>query len=72
MILLLRSLVAAGRVPEALDRFEQLRSFLADELGTDPGRELQELHLAVAPRRGRRPDRSRRPSSGLGAICGPG
>ena len=47
MILLMRSLVAAGRVPEALDRFEQLRSFLADQLGTDPGRELQELHLQL-------------------------
>ena len=40
-------MLAAGRVPEALDRFEQPRSFLADQLGTDPGRELQELHLQL-------------------------
>ena len=71
MILLLRSLVAAGRVPEALDRFEQLRSFLADQLGTDPGRELQELHLRLLRGEGDAPPR-RRPSSDPEAICGPG
>jgi DNA-binding SARP family transcriptional activator len=36
--LLLRTLAAAGRTPEALVRFEALGSTLADELGTDPGR----------------------------------
>ncbi|RBQ14131.1 AfsR/SARP family transcriptional regulator [Spongiactinospora rosea] len=43
----MRALHAAGRQAAALDVFEQVRRTLADQLGVDPGREVQEAHLAV-------------------------
>lgn len=43
----LRLLVAAGRTPEALLRFERTRRTLRDELGSDPSAELQQLHLTL-------------------------
>ena len=42
-----RVLHALGRVAEALSTYADFRRRLADELGTDPGPELQEAHLAV-------------------------
>ncbi|WP_395110909.1 BTAD domain-containing putative transcriptional regulator [Actinomadura sp. SCN-SB] len=45
--LLINALHLDGRQPEALAAYERYRRFLADELGTDPGPELQDLHLAV-------------------------
>jgi DNA-binding SARP family transcriptional activator/tetratricopeptide (TPR) repeat protein len=44
---LMRALHAADRDPEALDRYERLRRLLADELGTDPGPALQQLHQSI-------------------------
>lgn len=46
-VLLVRALHAQGRQAEALTAFEEYRALLADELGTDPGRELRDAHLAV-------------------------
>jgi predicted ATPase/DNA-binding SARP family transcriptional activator len=45
--LLIRALAADGRRPEALAAYESYRALLAEELGTGPGPELRELHLAV-------------------------
>lgn len=41
---LMIALCRAGRRPEALDVFRRLRRVLADELGVEPGQELQTLH----------------------------
>jgi predicted ATPase/DNA-binding SARP family transcriptional activator len=45
--LLLRTLCAEGRQAEALAGYEEVRRRLADDLGTDPGPELQQVHLAI-------------------------
>jgi len=44
---LMRALCATGRPGEALDRYTATRHSLREELGTDPGRELQSLHTAI-------------------------
>src|SRR6266511_3067878 len=41
------ALSASGRRAEALDCFARIRKRLADELGVDPGAELQALHQAI-------------------------
>ncbi|RIQ18883.1 AfsR/SARP family transcriptional regulator [Jiangella rhizosphaerae] len=43
----LRSLAAAGRTAEALATYEEVRQRLVDELGADPGPELQRLHAEL-------------------------
>jgi DNA-binding SARP family transcriptional activator len=43
----IRVLYSAGRQAEALRAFEETRRLLADELGLEPGRELQVLHRQV-------------------------
>ncbi|MFC5677599.1 BTAD domain-containing putative transcriptional regulator [Aeromicrobium endophyticum] len=45
--LLLTALASHGRANEALARYEQLRAMLADELGTSPSPELQQLHVSI-------------------------
>jgi DNA-binding SARP family transcriptional activator len=47
VVVLLQALVAAGRPAEALAYYAAARARLADELGTDPGPRLQQLHRAI-------------------------
>ncbi|GAB3491394.1 AfsR/SARP family transcriptional regulator [Amycolatopsis cihanbeyliensis] len=44
---LMLALYRSGRAAEALDVYQQVRTMLADELGIDPGGELQRLHQAM-------------------------
>lgn len=43
-LLLMRALVASGNTAEALRTYDELRNFLAEELGSAPGPEIQALH----------------------------
>ena len=43
----MRALHAAGRTSEALDLYARTRAHLAEELGTDPGPDLQALHRSL-------------------------
>ncbi|MEV6172573.1 BTAD domain-containing putative transcriptional regulator [Streptomyces sp. NPDC051954] len=46
-VALMRALHAAGRGPEALACYTALRKRLAEELGTDPGAEVRQVHQAI-------------------------
>ncbi|HEX4226874.1 MAG TPA: BTAD domain-containing putative transcriptional regulator [Pseudonocardiaceae bacterium] len=41
------ALYRAGRAADALQQYQRIRSLLAEELGTDPGLQLQELHQRI-------------------------
>jgi DNA-binding SARP family transcriptional activator len=45
--ILITALARAGRGAEALDRYADTRRMLVEELGAEPGPELQELHKAL-------------------------
>ena len=45
--LLMRALEEAGRRAEALETYAQARQVIADELGVDPGSELQRLYAEL-------------------------
>jgi DNA-binding SARP family transcriptional activator len=44
---LMQALAAAGRTPEALECYASVRDRLGEELGTEPGADLQAAHLAL-------------------------
>jgi DNA-binding SARP family transcriptional activator len=46
-LLLMRALDGAGRHAEALDTYGQARTAISDELGVDPGPELQQLYAEL-------------------------
>jgi DNA-binding SARP family transcriptional activator/tetratricopeptide (TPR) repeat protein len=46
-LVLIEALAKLGHTSEALDHYATLRQRLADELGIDPGPQLQQLHRAV-------------------------
>jgi DNA-binding SARP family transcriptional activator/tetratricopeptide (TPR) repeat protein len=58
---LMRALHAVGRVTDALDLYTTTRARLVNELGTEPGAELQRVHQAVLRDDLTRPDQVRAP-----------
>jgi DNA-binding SARP family transcriptional activator/tetratricopeptide (TPR) repeat protein len=75
--LLMRALEESGRRAEALDTYTQARQAIADELGVDPGAELQRLYAQLlaadaAPAPAAARPRRRRPAPAAAASVPPG
>ncbi|WP_037675156.1 BTAD domain-containing putative transcriptional regulator [Streptomyces globisporus] len=64
----IRALRAAGRPAEALAAYEEVRTALADRLGTDPGPELRALHAELLAENGPVPPPPPAPSASAGAL----
>jgi tetratricopeptide (TPR) repeat protein len=60
--LLMRALEEAGRRAEALDTYSQARQVISDELGVDPGSELQRLYAELLAADASAASTTRRPS----------
>lgn len=65
---LLRVLDRAGRPSEALERYERIRVHLAEELGADPGPELQQVHADLLTGRAPRPAPTAHPAVPLPVV----
>jgi DNA-binding SARP family transcriptional activator/tetratricopeptide (TPR) repeat protein len=68
--LLMRALDGAGRHAEALDTYGQAREVIADELGVDPGAELQRLYAELLAADASAPSPSPAPSGPPAAGTG--
>ncbi|WP_181320389.1 BTAD domain-containing putative transcriptional regulator [Saccharothrix carnea] len=62
---LMRALSAGGRVPEALECYARLRAAVSDELGSEPGAAVRELHVELL--RGNEPASNRVPGPAVPA-----
>ena len=70
--LLLRSLAAAGRLADALAAYHEYRELLADQLGIDPSRAVEQVYLEILREDAADPTVARAPRpSGQGRPPGP-
>jgi DNA-binding SARP family transcriptional activator len=63
-LLLMRALREAGRHAEALNSYGQARSVIAEELGVDPGPELQQMYAELLSADGTAPPHPTQPEAG--------
>jgi DNA-binding SARP family transcriptional activator/uncharacterized protein HemY len=68
---LMLALVQGGRQAEALEAYQRARSVLVEELGTEPGTELRELHQRVLAADSALAVRLAQPAEGAGRAARP-